>query len=216
MDISLRQINQSYVVIAIWVLLGGAAALGAYSGQWSLVFVAAITFALTLMPLLIQRYMQVVFPVSFASAIVVFIYGTLFLGEVASFYERLWWWDIALHGGSAVGFGLIGFVLIFMLFEGDRYAAPPVAICGFAFSFAVSVGVVWEVFEYLMDLAFGLNMQKSGLRDTMGDLMVDVAGSLIGAAAGFFYLKGVWFAGLARQIDEFVKLNRRLFRKNKE
>ena len=36
-----------------------------------------------------------------------------------------------------------------------------------------------------MDILFGLSMQKSGVIDTMGDLIVDA----IGAGAGYWYLK---------------------------
>jgi len=50
-----------------------------------------------------------------------------------------------------VGFGLIGFLGIFMLFEGDRFKAPPVALAVLSFCFAVSIGAVWEIFEFSMD-----------------------------------------------------------------
>jgi hypothetical protein len=66
-----------------------------------------------------------------------------------------------------------------------------------------------------MDVAFGLNMQKSGLDDTMGDLMVDALGATIGGGAGFFYLKGRETGGLSGIIAEFTALNRRLFRKRR-
>ncbi len=46
-----------------------------------------------------------------------------------------------------------------------------------AFSFAVSIGTLWEVFEFGMDILFGLSMQKSGVIDTMDDLIVDAIGA---------------------------------------
>jgi hypothetical protein len=137
----------------------------------------------------------------------------VFLGEVHNFYERFWWWDTMMHGGSAIGFGLIGFILVFMMFQGDRFAAPPLAVAFFAFCFALSIGTLWEVFEFAMDHFFGLNMQKSGLVDTMSDLIVDAVGALIGAGAGFGYLKGRAKGGLSSLLDEFVRTNPRLFRR---
>lgn len=81
-----------------------------------------------------------------------------------------------------------------------------------AFCFALAMGALWEIFEFAMDQIFGLNMQKSGLVDTMTDLIVDTVGALIGAISGFFWLKGQQ-VGVAGMIEEFVQLNRQGFRK---
>lgn len=211
----MRPFNQTIVVYVIWVLLIGAAALAIYEQHWESLFVTVLTFALTFAPLLFQRFYNVKIPVFFTSAIIVFTYSTLFLGEIGNFYERLWWWDVFMHAGAAIGFGLIGFIIIFMLFRGNKYAAPPIALAWFAFCFAMTLGVIWEIFEFGMDSLFDLNMQKSGLADTMYDLMVDTLGAFLGAAAGFFYLKGRWFGGLAKLIDQFVETNQDLFDKDK-
>ncbi len=209
-------LGDSWVETGVRVLLVGGAAFAVYEQHWASVAVSVITLLLTFLPDLIERSYDIKLPLSFASAIIIFTYSTLFLGEVGDFYEKYWWWDVLLHGGSAIGFGLIGFIFIFLLFKGDRYAAPPIAMAFFAFCFGVSIGVVWEIFEFVMDQTFGLNMQKSGLVDTMWDLIVDAIGATLGAAAGFFYLKKKWYGGLAAMIDEFVKSNRRLFSKNKD
>lgn len=207
--------DQPYVTIAIWVVLLTAALIGILTERWSVAFVSVTAFGLTLLPALFVGRFQIKLPTSFLAAISLFIFATLFLGEVFDFYEKFWWWDVLLHGGSAIGFGLIGFLFVFYLFEGDKYAAPPIAIAFVAYCFAVTIGTSWEIFEFVMDVAFGLNMQKSGLNDTMGDLIVDAIGASIGAAAGFFYLKGREFGGLPGLIAEFLALNRRWFRKHR-
>lgn len=204
--------NQTLLARMIWaaLLVFGASAL--VLGRWSSGFVAFGTLALSLAPLLVARWADIRVPPSFVAAVVVFIGSTLFLGEVFDFYETFWWWDILMHTSSAVGFGLIGFVLIFMMFQGDAYAAPPIAMAFFAFCFAMAIGAFWEIFEFAMDQFFGLNMQKSGLMDTMGDLIVDAIGALIGAGAGWVYLKYQnRRRGLAAVIEEFVRNNPRLF-----
>lgn len=187
-----------------------AAAIAAFEGQWSVVLVASLTFVLTLSPVRFATWLGIDLPPSFLLAITFFIFGTLFLGEVVDFYNRYWWWDIALHFGSAMGFGLIGFLFIFMLFEGDRFAAPPYAIAILSFAVAVSIGALWEVFEFGMDQIFGMNMQKSGLVDTMGDLIVDAIGAGLAAMSGYFYLKGHRSWGL---IQQFVARNRKYYQK---
>lgn len=205
--------DQTWLTRLIWLALI-VVALGAMVEQrWSLGFVALATLVLSLIPLFVARWADIRLPRRFMAAIVMFVGGTIFLGEVFDFYERYWWWDIAMHGGSAIGFGLVGFALVFMMFQGDRFAAPPVAVMFFSYCFAVAIGTGWEIFEFGMDQAFGLNMQKSGLMDTMGDLIVDAVGALIGAGTGFLYLKGRVRWGLPSVLDEFVRNNPRFFRK---
>jgi len=205
--------DQTWLARIIWVILAVVALVALISWRLEVAYVAVVTLAVSLAPVFVAKWANVRVPPSFIAALVMFIGGTLFLGEVFEFYERFWWWDVAMHGGSAIGFGLIGFVLVFMMFQGDRFAAPHVAVAFFGFCFAVFIGTIWEIFEFAMDQTFGLNMQKSGLMDTMGDLIVNVVGALIGAAAGFAYLKGQARGGLSSVIDEFVRRNPRFFKR---
>ena len=208
--------EQTWLARIIWLALIVVAAGALLETRWSLAFVAMATLVLSLTPLMMARYADIHVPPSFIAAIVLFVGGTIFLGEVFDFYERYWWWDIAMHGGSAIGFGLIGFVLVFMMFQGDRFAAPPAAVAFFAFCFGMAIGAAWEIFEFAMDQLFRLNMQKSGLMDTMGDLIVDAVGAFIGAAWGYAYMKWQARGGLASVIDQFVERNPRLFRRKRK
>ncbi len=206
--------GHSYLVYAIWFALLAAGIGAVIERNWSLVYLAIATFILSLLPVFFANRFGIRLPVTFFAMVVAFIFSTIFLGEAYDFYERFWWWDMVLHTGSAVGFGLIGSIFMFMLFEGDRYAAPSWAIAFMAFCFAVAVGAIWEIFEFGMDQIFGLNMQKSGLVDTMYDLIVDVIGAIIGASAGYAYLRYRRRTGLAGQLAYFIENNRRFFRKS--
>lgn len=207
--------GQSYVVYLIWAVLVLSLVLSLFNAQYSLAFIALTTLLLSLAPVIFADRFDIRLPVHFFAGIVLFIFGTVYLGEAFGFYEKYWWWDVLLHGGSAMGFGLIGFIFVFILFEGDKYAAPHWALALIAFCIAISIGAVWEVFEFAMDQAFGMNMQKSGLIDTMWDLIVDIIGAAIGATSGYGYLKGRNRHGLPGMIGEFVAKNRRLFRRKK-
>jgi len=204
---------QPLVVRLIWAMLAFEFASSLLTGRLSLAFVALATFLLSLGPVLFQRRFGIRLPVGMLVGIVLFIFATIFLGEAYDFYGRYWWWDILLHGGSAIGFGMMGFLFALMLFEGDRYAAPAWAIAFLGFCIAITVGAIWEIFEYGMDRLFGFNMQESGLDDTMSDLMVDTIGAALGAVTGFLYLKEREIGGLTGILREFVRNNRRLFRK---
>ena len=200
------------LLAAIRLLLGAELLFGAITGNLMAVFVAGSALVLTALPQLLASRVRLQLPNSFLAAIALFVLATIYLGEMHDFYNRFWWWDLVLHGGSAMGFGILGFLLIFMLFEGDRYAAPPWALGLLSFCAAMTVGALWEILEYAMDQLFGLNMQKSGLDDTMIDLMVNTLGAALAGFAGAAYMKGR-FMGLGGAFDSFITANRTRFRK---
>ncbi|WP_230868762.1 hypothetical protein [Iocasia frigidifontis] len=96
-----------------------------------------------------------------------------------------------LHTFSGIILGFVGFILIYFLNRDENIdiLLNPLFIAIFSFTFAVSIGVVWEIFEFSMDSLFGFNMQKSGLVDTMWDLIADCIGGSIAAYCGYNYLK---------------------------
>jgi hypothetical protein len=89
----------------------------------------------------------------------------------------------------------------------------------FAFSFAVTIGTLWEVFEFSMDQFFGLNMQKamrddsSGLTDTIWDMIVNAIGAFIISFMGWRYLKRKQIFFVRDWIQSFVEKNPALFKK---
>ena len=194
-----------------WALLAGSAGYGLLTANWEMAFLAGVVFLLTLLPFFLESWAQLRLPKSFIGAITLFVVGTIFLGEVGNFYERFAWWDIVMHTGSAIGFAMIGTVVMLIFVRGRRLDAPALLLAFMAFAFAMSIGAVWEIFEYGMDQLFGLNMQKSGLHDTMTDLIVDAIGAVIGAGAGYWYLKRGGTAFLPLTIDKFVRDNPHVF-----
>ncbi len=179
--------------------------------RWLLAFTAAVIFGLTFFPAVVARQLRVRLPIEFTLINCLFLYAAFALGEVRDFYQRFWWWDILLHSVSALMFGLIGFLLVYVFYSSQRVRMAPVYVALFSFVFALSVGTVWEIFEFLMDLGFGLNMQKSGLVDTMTDLMVDAGGAAIAAWIGYHYVRGGDSLLGDRIIRRFVNNNPRLF-----
>jgi hypothetical protein len=183
------------------------------------------TWLLTIMiitgaPAIFRHRLPVRIPLEYEVLSILFVFASLFLGEFRSYYERFWWWDIALHGTSGLLLGILGFLLVYVLNESKRIDLHmrPGFVALFAFMFAVSVGTFWEIFEFGMDQIFGANMQKpmlgdaSGLTDTMWDLIIDAVGAAVISYFGWWNMKQKSRSFLDRWIEEFIERNPRLFR----
>lgn len=183
--------------------------------QWSIAFTGTVVLTLTFVPAIIERQLKVRLPVEFTLVTCVFLYASFGLGEVRYFYHRFWWWDLMLHSFSALVMGLIGFLLIYVFYMTNRIRLAPVYVAMASFGFAVTVGTLWEVFEFLMDWFFGFNMQKSGLDDTMTDLLVNIVGAVLAALIGYTYVKGGDSLIADRITRHFVAKNPHLFSRRK-
>lgn len=171
--------------IAIAVVAVGALA----QQKWLVAFSGSAVFILTLAPAMIERQLRVKLPVEFTLATCIFLYASFGLGEVRNFYDRFWWWDLMLHGVSAIVMGLIGFLTVYVFYMTHRVRVKPIYVAIITLALAISVGTLWEIFEFVADWAFATNMQKSGLVDTMTDLVTDAVGGVIAAAIGFYYVQ---------------------------
>jgi len=190
-----------------------AIAIAIINFRWLVLAVSTVTLILTFLPKIFEKRFEIDLPLEFEVGAILFIYATLFLGEVHGYYTRYWWWDLVLHSGSALGIGMIGFIILFIMDKSGKIKARPITIAIFTFCFALAIGALWEIFEFAMDQLFGLNMQKSGLLDTMSDLIVDAIGAFVAATFGFLYLKKVKIRFITRGIEDFVKDNPSLFKK---
>jgi len=181
--------------------------------NWTVLFVSSLTLVLTFLPAIIKRNIKISLPAEFEIAIVVFIYTALFLGEVHDYYTLFWWWDVILHAGSGLALGFIGFLILFILYDEKKLQAKPITIALFSFCFALAMGALWEIFEFFMDMGLGLNMQKSGIADTMWDLIVDAIGALITSFIGYLYLRKTGFRVFEKLLKRFEKANPQFFTK---
>lgn len=191
------------------VLLILAIVITIYMGSWLNLFVAVLTLFLTHIPYIIANKWKIYLPAEMQLTILLFLFGSMFLGELRDFYERLWWWDVMLHTMSGVILGFTGFALVYALNSEEKVKVDlsPVFVVIFAFTFALATGAVWEIFEFSMDSLFGLNMQKSGLTDTMWDLIVDSLGALYACVKSYKYLRTGSSSFFIRGIIRFLRKN---------
>jgi hypothetical protein len=176
------------VAVVLQIGIGLVTVSALVQSQWLVAFNGTVVLLLSFTPAIIEHRLRVPLPVELTLITCVFLYASFALGEVRDFYEKIWWWDLALHGISALTIGVIGFLSIYVFYMTQRIQVAAGWIATITFAIAVSVGTIWEIFEFLMDWYFGFNMQKSGLADTMTDLLINAAGASIAAFIGYFYV----------------------------
>lgn len=161
--------------------------------NYSALFISILTLILLLFPYFLKNKYNMILPLEIEFLITFFIFGTLFLGEVQGFYLKYAYWDLILHGLSGILLGLLGFAIVYSVVKYDerKNNLTPVFIALFTFTFAVAIGAIWEIYEFTMDTLFGFNMQKTGLIDTMSDLIVDSIGALFISFSAYYYSKNV-------------------------
>lgn len=187
--------------------------------NWENVFLTSIVIVMTLIPAFLSRRYRVIIPPEFQLISALFVFLSLFLGSALDFYYRFWWWDLVLHTASGFLLGIVGFLVLFLLNQTDRLPSgmKPAFLCIFGVTFAVTLGVVWEIFEFAMDRIWpALDMQSqvtgsaAGVVDTMKDLIVDMVGAIVVALMGYAYLKTGRYSFIADGVRAFLRKNPRL------
>lgn len=208
------------VLFVMQAVLAAELILLVVSGRWMHVFLVTCVMTGTLAPELLKRRLRVEIPSEVQIIAALFVFAALFLGEVRDYYERIWWWDEALHGTAGLLLGLLGFLTVHALNarrDVDLQMRPSF-VALFAFLFSLGVGTLWEIFEFTMDQIFGLTMQKpmlgdpSGLSDTMWDLIVDAAAAAVISLAGRRYMKRSRRRYVDTWVARFIRRNQRLVR----
>lgn len=216
-DVAMR-VHQ-WIAIVVAVIMTIDLGFVFYAGEWMTAFLIVTIMGVILAPTLLRERLPVNIPAEFQVLALLFVFASLFLGEIQRYYELFWWWDLALHATSSLLLGVLGFLLVYVLNESRRIEQHmrPHFVALFAFLFSVTVGTLWEIFEFAMDQAFGLNMQKptrgdpSGLTDTMWDLAVDAVSALTISVYGWWYIVDPAQSFIERWIEKFIARNPRLF-----
>ena len=131
-------------------------------GNFENVFMCILTLALFTLPIIIDRKFNIKLPNLLESIILLFIFSAEILGEVQNFYGIFKQWDTILHTINGFLCAAIGFSLIDILNQSDKFHTKmsPAFVALVAFCFSMTIGIMWEFFEFGMDNFFKTDMQK--------------------------------------------------------
>ena len=142
------------------------------------VFLCGLTLILFLMPTIFERRLKIDLPDTLEIIIMLFIFAAEILGEIRAFYTTYQGWDTMLHTLNGFLCAAIGFALVDMLNREERFSLElsPLFMAIVAFCFSMTIGVLWEFFECIMDYFFLLDMQKDMVVNRISTVMLDPTG----------------------------------------
>ena len=144
-------------------------------GNYESVMLCVLTLLLFVVPMVVQVRLNVDFPQVLEVIILLFIYAAEILGEVNSYYTAIPYWDIMLHTLNVFLCGAIGFSLALCLDKDEKvfFRMSPLLIVIVSFSFSMTIGVLWEFFEYAADHILLLDMQKDTVVHTVSSVLLN-------------------------------------------
>ncbi|HPE94174.1 MAG TPA: hypothetical protein PLQ90_10365 [Sphaerochaeta sp.] len=167
---SARIVHYLLRLVVILILIAQA-----FNKNYENVFLCVLTLMLFAVPSLIETNTHIDIPDTLENIILFFIFSAAILGEIRSYYVTYPFWDTALHTINGFLAAAIGFSLVDILSQNERFSfsLSPLFVAIVAFCFSMTIGVVWEFFEFGMDMVFGMDMQKDTVVTTIRSVMLD-------------------------------------------
>ena len=153
----------------------------AMRGEYESAFICLLVLFLFLLPMFVQKNFGIELPSTLEIIILVFIFAAEILGELACFFINVPNWDSILHTTTGFLCAAFGFALIDILNRNDKikFELSPIYVALAAFCFSMTIGVLWEFFEFGMDRLFHMDMQKDTVIQSVTSVMLDPTNSNI-------------------------------------
>ena len=166
----------TYVVLQALVLL--VLVLEALKGDYYNVFLCGLTLVLFMIPTFVEHRLHIDVPNTLEIIILLFIFSAEILGEIQEYYLMFPFWDTMLHTMNGFLMAAIGIAMVDILNRSRKFKVrlSPAFVALVAFCFSMTVGVVWEFFEYGMDLFFHTDMQKDTWINTIYSVSLNPEG----------------------------------------
>ena len=172
-------IRQQPAVFAVYVVLRlivvAELVLSILRGEYESAFICLLVLILFILPFFIQQNFGIQLPTTLEIIILLFIFAAEILGELEGYFITYPNWDTMLHTTTGFLSAATGFALIDILNRNSRikFHLSPIYVALAAFCFSMTVGVLWEFFEFGMDRLFHLDMQKDTVVQSITSVMLD-------------------------------------------
>lgn len=149
-----------------------------YNESYDSVFLCLLTLFLFSLPSFVEKRLKIEVPSTLEVLILLFIFAAEVLGEIREYYIIYAYWDVLLHTVNGFLCAAIGLAMIDILNQSDRFVfrLSPRFVAMVAFCFSMTIGVLWEFFEFAMDTFFGMDMQKDTIIPVIRSVMLNPEG----------------------------------------
>lgn len=184
--------TQRHITRGMQVVLLSLVVYGVVAGHPKAITNGSMGLAITFIPAILERNYS--FPLDPWLALWITVAVFLHSMGSAGLYGRLGWWDNLTHAMSATVVAGAGYTVARAIdLHSDEIFVPRRFFSVYVFVVVLSFGVVWELFEFALDiiaLSTGVTMPlaQHGLDDTITDLMYNSLGALIVALFGQAHL----------------------------
>lgn len=170
--------KRSIVEIILLILVAASIVRQFFLGNYHNMFLGILTLVLFTVPKIIDRALNVSIPTGLEAVIFLFIFSAQILGEINAFYVKIPIWDTLLHTTNGFLMAAIGFALIDIFNRSERFTLKmsPYFVAFTAFCFSMTVGVLWEFFEFSMDWFFDMDMQKDWILSSINSVKLHPEG----------------------------------------
>lgn len=162
-----------YVVLRLLVI--SAIVFSVLRGQYENVFVCVLALTLFLVPSFFKKNFGIELPGVLETIIMLFIFCSMILGELGCYYVKVPVWDTMLHTVNGFLCAAIGFSMVDILNRDGRFKfrLSPLYLSIAAFCFSMTIGVLWEMFEFGADVFFATDMQKDFVINRISTVTLD-------------------------------------------
>ena len=164
-----------YLVLRALVIL--VMVLQVLNHNYENVFYCGLTLLMLIIPSFLQVELKIELPTTLEIIILIFIFAAEILGEIGSYYTKFPYWDTVLHTLNGFLAAAIGFSLVDILNQEkrDKFSLSPLYMSIVAFCFSMTIGVLWEFFEFGVDTFLLMDMQKDTIIHDISTVMLDPA-----------------------------------------
>lgn len=172
----LREHRSSFIVFSILRILVLAVLVRQIMlASYESAFFCVLTLLLLYVPSWVQVKLRIELPPPLEITVLCFIFAAEILGEVNAFYVVVPNWDTMLHTLNGFLAAAVGFSMVILLNDDERltFHLSPFFLALVAFCFSMTIGVLWEFFEFSMDYFFGFDMQKDTVIHSIHSALLD-------------------------------------------
>lgn len=166
-----------YIILRVLVVVVLIAEI--FNRNYNNAFLCVLTLVLFLVPDFIDRKFHIAMPETLEIIILLFIFGAEIMGEINEYYLIFPGWDDMLHTINGFLCAAIGFSMVDILNRNEKvkFSLSPIFIALVAFCFSMTVGVLWEFFEFGMDMFFKTDMQKDTILPAISSVVFNPTGA---------------------------------------